>query len=142
MLSTFNRNEAFHTVVDKLPEKRKQVYLAIKEKGRATALEISLHFMKPINEVTGRITELKELCLIKESGSSKNNYTRCNNTLYSVCSDEERIDLINSKYQDLIDRRDALVNDYNLNLSDYTKEYLVKQISSIDSKINKLKEIQ
>lgn len=141
--SVSNRNEAYHSIIEKIPEKRKLIFELIKENNISTAQELSEKYLIPINEITGRITELKEMCLIKEFGSKENKWTKHNNTSYQVVgSDSERIDLINLKFVEYREIRDNLVNDSNLNLSHISKKLLRKELNSIQKKINNLEKLQ
>lgn len=69
MLSTAIRDEAFHNLAARLPYKRRRVYQAILHLKPCTNGQIATYLKVPINQVTGRVTELKDLFLIKEIGS-------------------------------------------------------------------------
>ena len=143
MNSTINRNAAYHSIVDKLPEKRKLIFELIKENKQCTAQELSEKYLLPINEITGRITELKDFCLIVEIDSKDNRWTGCKNTTYQVIqTEDERINLINKKFVQYRDAKDKLINDYNLHLSDISKELLNKEIKKLQTKINHLEKLQ
>ncbi|MBS9774737.1 MAG: hypothetical protein KGV59_06235 [Tenacibaculum sp.] len=93
-----NRNTSFKEVADKLPKKRKLIYNLIKENEPCTRIDLSVKYNIPINEVSGRFTELKEECLIVEVGSKTNNISKKENTTYRVVkSKDERIDLVKKK---------------------------------------------
>ena len=143
MTSITNRNTAYHSILDNLPEKRKLIFELIKENGQCTAQELSEKYLLPINEITGRITELKDMCLIVEFGSKENRWTKQNNTSYQVIQKEdERIDLINKKFVEYRDAKDKLINDFNLNLSNTSKSLIKNEIRKIQKKINYLEKIQ
>lgn len=143
MESITNRNAAFHSIIEKLPENRRLIFELIQENKQITAQEISEKYQKPINEITGRITELKNYCFIVEAGSRENRFTSKQNTIYQVIqSEDERINLINKRFVELRDTKDSLINDYNLNLSKISKELLKKEINKIQTKINFLEKIQ
>lgn len=143
MESIKNRNAAFHSIVEKLPDNRRLIFELIQENKQITAQEIAEKYRKPINEITGRITELKNYCFVVEVGSKENRFTNKKNTIYQVIqSEDERINLINKRYVELRDTKDSLINDYNLNLSKISKELLKKEINKIQTKINFLEKIQ
>jgi len=81
-LGAVNRNQAYFSIADKLPQKRRRIFIFISKPEPCTALEISQNYNIPINEVVGRITELKNYFLIAESGSKTNLHTRKQNTMY------------------------------------------------------------
>lgn len=137
-IAIHNRNDAFHSNLEKLSQRRKTVYRIIKNYGQITASQIKDKMMLGINQVSGRITELKKMCLIVEVGSVKNEKSNTNNTLYRTTTKNEQIDLINKRYQELIDEQKELENDYNLGLSNYSLEVIKKRISGIKKEINQL----
>lgn len=138
-LSIENRNNSFALVSEKLSKKRKMILSFIKENEPCTSQEIVDKYWLTINEVSGRITELKEMCLITEQGSKKNTHSKCLNTVYvSVKNEDERIDLINLKYQELIDNRDAIIRDYQKGISEFSRAVLDKEIKKIKGKISRL----
>ena len=61
-----NRNTSYRNIINKIPNKRKQIYEIILKYNGITAQEISNLYRLPINQITGRITELKDMCFIKE----------------------------------------------------------------------------
>ena len=143
MNSTKNRNAAYFSIIEKLSKKRKLIFQLIGENKEITAQELAEKYMLPINEVTGRITELKDMCLIVEFGSKENRWTNYNNTSYQVIKNEnERIDLINKKFVEYRNAKDKLINDYNLKLSDLSKTLIQKEINKIQKKINYLEKLQ
>ena len=83
--SIINRNNSHKAIIEKLPEKRRVVYAAIAMMGKCTAQMVARHLNVPINEVTGRITELRDKHnAIREAGSIKNQRTGKLNTLYTT----------------------------------------------------------
>jgi hypothetical protein len=139
--STSNRNTAYYSIIEKLPEKRKLIFELIQENKICTAQELAEKYMLPINEITGRITELKNMCLVVEHGSKENRWTKHNNTAYQVVSKTDRIEIINKKFIEYRDSKDKLINDYNLNLSSLSKKLLKKEINKLQSKINYLEKL-
>lgn len=137
-----NRNTAFSEIIGELSEKRKYIFQFIQANPNHTTQSIAEQLLLPINEVTGRITELKDACLIIESGSNTNSYTRKQNTTYIVVDDmDQRTDLINKRfvyYRDIIDK---LENDSNLGISTLSKSIIKREILKYNRKINQLGEI-
>lgn len=134
-----NRNNAFFDKIDTLSDNRKQVYNIINAHGSLTAIAIASELLWSINQVSGRLTELAEMFLIKPNGSIVNNYSNCKNTVWTIVnSNDERINLINSKYAQLVNERDEITNDINLQLSIFTKETALKRIAKINKQIKYL----
>ena len=141
MESIKNRNESYENIASKLPSKRQQIYMIISNHECISAQQIKAKYMFPMNEISGRITELKERCLIEEAGSISNRYSKHSNTLYRVVkSRSDIIDRINIKYAAITNIKDALVRDYRRGLSPYGTEILTKQIARENEKIKVLEQ--
>lgn len=61
----------YEQVVPTLPERRRLVFEAIKTLGKATLQDVSLALNRPLNALSGRLTELKRAGLIKEVGKKQ-----------------------------------------------------------------------
>lgn len=130
-----NRNEAFCKIINRLPEKRQKVFKLIEKNPNITAQELSLKTMLPINEITGRITELKNAYLIVETGSKRNRHSNKKNTAYRVVdSIDERIDLINKTFSNLQEKCRLLESDLKAELSYYSHSLIYREIGKIRSK--------
>lgn len=72
--------EAFEGIKPELKIKRKRVFEAIKSEGEkgATLFELVQKIGRPVNEISGRVTELAKQSLIQESGKRKNPDTERN----------------------------------------------------------------
>ena len=141
MESIKNRNESYKNIASKLPSKRQQIYMIITNHECISAQQIKAKYMFPINEISGRITELKERCLIEEAGSVSSPHSRHSNTLYrTVKSRSEIISRINMKYAAVTNIKDALVRDYHRGLSPYGADLLRKQIARENEKIKVLEQ--
>lgn len=137
-----NRNKSYTSIVGKLSKKRKKIYQLIKDNEPCSSVDIRNKHHIPINEIVGRVTELKDMCLIEEVGIKKNEWSKQNNTVYrTIKSISQRIDLINQKYVELRDYRDQIINDYNLGLNNATKEVLKKELKKTYNKINALTKV-
>lgn len=140
--STHNRNQAFVAIAAHLPEKRQRVFKMILEHPSITAQELAQKTMLPINEITGRITELKNAFLVVETGSKTNRHSNKKNTAYRVVhSVEERIDLINSAFVRLTEQRETLEDDCYLRISRLSLSLIQKEILKIKSKQRSLEKI-
>ncbi len=64
--------QAYAAIQDKLGHRQEEVYLAIKEMGKASNESIAEHLGWPINRVTGRVTELKRFGLVDVEGLTHN----------------------------------------------------------------------
>lgn len=138
-----NRNEAYVLNLKNMSEKRREVYALIHELGRATAQQVKERMKVGINQVSGRITELKETCFIVEVGSVKNNKSGTNNTVYRVATDEERKELINKRYKILVKKWIGLEKDfkqgYELGLSESTLEAIEKRLTQTKREVKRLR---
>ncbi len=141
-ISIKNRNDAYKSIIDKLPEKRKYIFSMIESSPDSTAWDIANKTLLPFNQVAARITELKEIFLVKETGSKVDGYTTKKNTTYQVITDhEERINLINNAFISLRTKRENLENDYSPSLSETTKIIIRKEIKKVKTLINSLSKI-
>lgn len=141
MESIKNRNRAYFNIIEKLPQKKQLIYQIICEEKKVSAWQISIKYMLPINEVVGRITELKERCLIEENGSFENVNSRQKNTAYSAIKEVDEIRRrINLKYAGLKNNYDMMTNDYLLGMSVFSKEILEKERKKIKNKIENLEQ--
>lgn len=142
MNSIKNRNQSFREIREQLPAKRRMVLNAIKHSPGITAWNLAERMGVPINEVTGRIRELKDAFLIEEAGEALNLYTYRNNTTYrAVANGARRIELINAEYVRLRDLRDQLVSDYQKGLSNAGFLLVKRAKTKIERKIKKLDEL-
>ena len=131
-----NRNTAYHGIIENLPEKRGLVLQLISENKGITTQEISEKYFLPINEVSGRISELTKMCLIRSIGSRENRHTGYLNTVYQAITNKTLVvNLRNQKAQELIDKRDSLVNDYLLGMSELGKGILELEKRKIEKEL-------
>lgn len=139
MRSEIHRNEAFASIVNELPEKRQYIFNIISRNVDITIQKLSELTMKPINEISPRVTELKNSFLIAETGYTENVYTRKKNTTYKVVENlEERRDLIDAAYQMLVDKKSQLETDALKCNSKFTKELIRKEIAKTKERIKHL----
>lgn len=141
-ISIGNRNDAYFKIIDSLPEKRKQIFKMYEENYPCSRQDISEKYLIPINEVSGRTTELSNSFYLVQNGSKENRWTGKKNTTYRPVKDmNERIDLINARFVFLRDKKDKIVNDFNLGVSEFTREIIKNEIKKINSQINLLTKI-
>ncbi len=137
-----NRNECFFTNAETLGARKKTVYKIIESYGKLTAQEIKEKMVLGVNQISGRLTELSDLYLIKESGSKFNEKSDRPNTLWEITTPDERIDMVNTAFINLRSERDTLINDLNLlNLSQITRDRTFKRVRTIDKQIFNLENI-
>lgn len=143
MQSILNRNQSFRELLaTNLGVRQRYILELIIDKPIITAFELSEKTFLPINEITGRITELKEFFMIKECGTKINPHTDKGNTQYRAIMDpDERIDKINARFVELRSKKESLELDYILNLGDLTRSMINKEIKRINSKIKKLENL-
>ena len=139
--SITNRNISYFQIVDKLPQKRKTIFELIKRHEPCTAWELCSQSMLPVNEVSGRITELKRLFLVVECGKKENRFTGHFNTVYRKATEEERVRLINAEFVRLRDVKDDLINGLNLGVIGVTKQIVLKELKKINKQIDCLPEL-
>ena len=137
-LSIQNRNESFVKNIEKLSLRRKAVYKIIAQYGFLTSHQIKDKMRLGINQVSGRITELKDMFLIIEAGTVINIKSNTHNTLWKVTNEQERIDLVNKRYTALIDEQKQLESDYHLGVSNYGLEAIKSRIKKIKKQIEAL----
>lgn len=138
-LSTENRNATYIDIVGGLPEKRLAVYKSIEWFGFASIENICDQLSSPKNEVSGRITELKSLYLIREIGSekSKKNHSQ---TVYSIVHESEREGLMIESLHE--NKRISENLEFNLSrVSGFANDVLVKEIDKLKSKINQIEKL-
>ena len=135
-IATQNRNRAYFEITEKLNKKCQLILELIKENKGITRQELSDKYCIPINEVSGRITELEKMCLIRAIGSSKNSVTNKFNTIYKAIHGERLIiEMRNQKAQELIDIRNGMVNDYILGMSPHTKALIENEKRKIEKEL-------
>jgi len=139
-ISTVNRNLAYFQKVENLAANRKTVFELIKKHNPITAQELSSLLLWNINQISGRITELSEMFLIKPEGSKLNTYSNCENTLWTIVgNNQERVDLITAKFKELELERDALEEDLSsFELSDYLKKEAQKRLKKVNKTLKQL----
>lgn len=142
--SIHNRNKTYKNIVNRIPAKRKRIYeLIVLHTEGITAQQISNRYNIPINQITGRITELKDMCFIKEDQLQFNQSTGNHCTSYKAITDnDEFLNLTNNKYVKLTDKKNALILDYLLGNSSYINEYIQKELLKIENKIKQLSKTQ
>jgi len=94
-ISIQTRNEAYLAIVDDLSDKQKLIYQTIRYLGKASNSDISEYLKIPINQVTGRVTELRKQFLIQAIKTKANTYTGIQNAVWKTVEDHyERIQLM------------------------------------------------
>tara|TARA_R110000824_G_scaffold375472_1_gene566387 strand:- start:630 stop:1058 length:429 start_codon:yes stop_codon:yes gene_type:complete len=139
--TTQNRNRTYSLIVDNLPAKRQQIYQLILQEYPCSPQELLQKYSESLKNISRnvamRFTELREYGYIVEYGTYIND-TGHSCARYRPTSKEERIEIINKKYQELVDKKDKLVSDLIKNLSPLTKEMVVKEVKKIDNQLNNL----
>jgi|TARA_R110000737_G_scaffold44451_1_gene64774 hypothetical protein len=139
--TTQNRNRTYSLIVDNLPAKRQQIYQLILQEYPCSPQELLQKYSESLKNISRnvamRFTELREYGYIVEYGTYIND-TGHSCARYRPTSKEERIEIIDKKYQELVDKKDKLVSDLIKNLSPLTKEIVVKEVKKIDNQLNNL----
>lgn len=84
VVTTDPKRESYARIAPKLSERRQAVYDAINSLGRATAKQIAHYLDVPINEVTGRILELRKAEWITKDGTMTDPDSGNPNTIYRI----------------------------------------------------------
>lgn len=141
MKSIDNRNESFQGVVDRLPQRRKEVYELIKSNPNITIQEASEKLGKPINEVSGRFTELKENFLICESENKINGRSGFKNVSYCVLKSEIAKELAVVELSSLMDKIDMIRFDSSRCQYWFVIDLLNSEAKKLESKLNRIRRV-
>lgn len=139
MTSTQTRNKTYQDILESLPKKRSAVFESILSAGFASIEDVCDDLSLQKNEVSGRITELKSLYLIKEIGNNKTkkNHTQ---TVYSAVEQSERRWLMTNDLHEQKRREENLV--FNLTLvTGFTKELVFTELKKVESKIKQIEKL-
>ncbi len=134
-----NRNEAFIKEKPKFPRKRKLILDVLNNfPNGATSQQIVQATQLPINQISGRLTELSNGFYISAVGSSRNRHTGKNQTIWKVNHKDYRIMKQNEAFVKLRDKRDSLIRDRHRGVSTLGMEILQKEIDKINNIISHL----
>jgi|TARA_R110002033_G_C3770905_1_gene228189 hypothetical protein len=139
-----NRSRSYYKALQNLPAQRKKIYsIILNHANGITAQSISRRYKIPINNVGPRITELRDLCFIKECKSERDLISGKSCTMYTAVIDSvELLELTNVRYSTLIDQKKALEQDYHYGLSQYTLKYIKNELKKITVQIESINAIQ
>tara|TARA_R100001443_G_scaffold16126_1_gene25931 strand:+ start:294 stop:743 length:450 start_codon:yes stop_codon:yes gene_type:complete len=127
-----NRNESYWKIQDRIGNKQRRVLKAIQNSNiPITAQEIANVLEIPINQVTGRLKELRELCLIEISGYKKDMDTRHLRSTYIETNEISRH--INAN--DMIQKKERLLA--NLKYDMQKSEISIDSLRIIKKEYNK-----
>lgn len=141
MKSVENRNESFKGVVDRLTQRRKEVYELIKSNPNITIQEAGEKLGKPINEVSGRFTELKEVFLIVESENKINGRSGFKNVSYCVLKSELAKELAVVELSKLMDKIDMIRFDSSRCQYGFVVDLLNSEAKKLESKLNRIRRV-
>lgn len=137
--SIINRNESFHTQIEKFALRKGTVYKMFKTYGGLTDFEVAQKMVLPINSITGRRKELLETFFLKAVWSKLNEKTNKMNTVWVVTDPEEREKLVDVKLFELYGEITALEIDVAfINLSNVTEKLILQRIKKLQKLIDKL----
>ena len=132
------RDTAYSTLVDKLSLRRKVVYQLIKKYGPISGEQIADKMRIRLNEVSGRITELSQLRLIKYAGSTQSTRSKLANSIYKVTIPAEREEIIKV---DIIRYRNQ-IEDLKFDLtgvfSSFGEAVIRKEITRVENLLNNI----
>lgn len=138
---TQSRDNSYHALLN-IGAKQLKVLEVIRRHGPISAQDIARYLRWNINQVTGRITELREQYVaIYQYGLeiSPSNVSVCTWKAYTQDDKEVRRLAIERRYRELNQDIDALQADYTDGFSDMTKELVVKEISKRRRKLEVIK---
>lgn len=115
---------------DRLPHKQWMVYSIIQSFGPISARKIADKLHWEINQVVGRISEIKDMALIREAGSRENAITQRDNTLYEIVPPWEIEQVLKNRKQELTREFDELYEDSLKELSHGTMQMINNKIKS------------
>ncbi len=141
-LSIENRNEAFRNIVETLPQKRAKIFTLIAENQPCTIQQLCKVSLLPINEISGRITELKNACLIIEQGKRENANTRHSNTLYKVANPLEKYNLYINRKMNLLRDKEELMNHLEIGSTGIVSQLINKQLKKVLKELEMLNKIK
>lgn len=147
-----NRNETFKSIVDKLPAKQLAVYKIIALVQTPVTLDELCNLMahvnyagnivkKPKNELSGRVTELKQSFFIKEVETDAKGKTGKSVTAYERVGKSQQLILIRNEIFDLTFKLERLELDQKLSLSPFSRMLLKKAELRFKRKIKELKNL-
>ena len=134
------RNDSFFKIYDMLSKKRQETFELIAENEPCSAQDLCNNYRLPINSIIGRFTELTQRGLIVPIGIKTNYNTGHGNSIYKITTESEAIEIRNRRFVELRNKKDNLINDFNLGLSTLTKYVIQKELNKINIKIKSLEE--
>lgn len=142
MITEEVRNSVYQAIIDDLPEKRRIVFQAIKNIGKATIKDIQGLTKWPKNSISGRITELRQLFMIKPVATEDGNLKSDQYTVYEiVTNDQERLDMMRGWLRDAEEKQDNLSQDLNETISADGYRVISKDLEKLKDRIRKVKEL-
>lgn len=137
-ISIQTRNQAYLEVLGSLPEKRRIVYQTIRLLGRATNKQIAEFLNWPINCVTGRVTELAKMFLVKSESKDDQTLTGYEHAIWQPVESVEEWEALMNRFIEQASQKVRLMEaDLSQELSRESKSILEKEISRIKSRIKK-----
>lgn len=148
MTSTQVRNETYYKVLGSLIKSRKRVFEAITELGEATNNQIADHLGLKINQVTGRVTELQEMFLIKGTKSEKGKQTGFQHTVWATIPEDQREELFKrfvndseTKIERLSDDLEQMVSGVDHNYCQESRDAVIKKMNSLSNRLKRIRKV-
>ena len=130
------RNKSYQKIYQTLSDRKKKTLKMISKHGPCSVQDLTKLYNIDTCRVSGRFKELTERGLIISVGIKTNHDTGFPNTFYRVTTEEEGIEIRNKIFVEMRNKKDKLINDLNLKLSDLTKYFVEKEIIKINRVIN------
>ena len=132
-----NRNFTYVNMIEELSEQKQLWLQLIKENEPCTRQEICKKFGLKDN-ASGRCTELVNLCFIEIVGEKLIDGKKKQTIYKTIRCHDKRINLINLKYVDLINKRDSMISDFHSGISSFSRNILDKELNKIKKLIDQL----
>ena len=134
---------AYQNIADKIPKRRRKVFEQFVKNPRSTVWEIADLIGWNRNEVSGRVTELRQSFLIVECGTKQNHETNQKNTVYTpIESEVKRTHLINTHISALTHEVDAIQSDLDFGLvTPVSRKELQKRVNKLKINISRLQKL-
>lgn len=141
LLSIQNRNAAFEKIAPELPEKRKRVFQALKAHEPCTREELARFMRLSINEVTGRITELRDQNVLVKENTSVKRHGHSQTLLETFKDPFERMEAIAARKKNVTIEIWELKNDIDRVMNSCTHGLISARIKKLENDLNKLEKL-
>ena len=136
------RNEAYANITNLLPNKNSEILKLFKKHQPCTMQHICAKENFSVNQVSGRVTELKQACLLKEIGKIPNYKTKQKNTIYTLTTVEERKELAAKEILRLEKDKEVLLSQVQIGIKGVVAEVVSKSLKNVVGRLNTIKKLK